>query len=103
MGMVLCGVAGIARSFAPSYIWFIVLEFVDAMFGAGTYACGFILGTMPKKINFDTYLIQNLTLVTGVELVGPEKRVLSGTIISSCYAVGEVLTAGVAWAVKSWR
>lgn len=44
MGMVLCAVAGVARSFAPSYEWFIILEFLDATFGAGTYACGFILG-----------------------------------------------------------
>lgn len=44
MGMVLCGIAGVARSFVTSYIWFLILEFIDAMFGAGTYACGFILG-----------------------------------------------------------
>lgn len=50
MGMVLCGVAGVARSFVNSYTWFLALEFLDAMFGAGTYACGFILG---NKIVYD--------------------------------------------------
>lgn len=49
MGMVLCGVAGVARSFVTSYTWFLILEFTDAMFGAGTYACGFILGKYYNK------------------------------------------------------
>lgn len=82
MGMVFCSIAGIARSFSTNYIWFTILEFIDAAFGSGTYAAGFVLG---------------------VELVGPTKRVLSGTIISSCYAVGEIFVAGVAWWLKDWR
>lgn len=82
LGMVFCSLAGIARSFSTNYIWFTVLEFVDAAFGSGTYAAGFVLG---------------------VELVGPSKRVLTGTIICCCYAVGEVFVAGVAWWLKDWR
>lgn len=82
LGMVFCALAGTARAFAPNYVWFVALEFIDAMFGAGSYACGFILG---------------------VELVGPKYRVLSGTLLSSCYAVGEVLVGVVAWLLQSWR
>ncbi|GJQ86217.1 hypothetical protein Trydic_g8918 [Trypoxylus dichotomus] len=82
VGMVGCGVFGIARSFTHDYIWFLILEFLDAFFLCGTYACCFILG---------------------VELVGPKKRVLAGTIICYCFAVGEVITAGIAWMVQSWR
>lgn len=82
LGMVFCGISGIARAFASSYTLFVIWEFIDAAFGAGTYACGFILG---------------------VELVGPKYRVLTGTLLSSCYAVGEVFVALVAWLFQSWR
>mgnify|MGYP005985436819 CR=1 FL=1 len=44
----------------------------------------------------------NLLLI-GVELVGPKRRVLTGTLSSSCYAVGEVFAAGAAWLVQSWK
>lgn len=82
MGLIFCGVCGLARTFAPTYVWFLVLEFLDAAFGAGSYGCGFIMG---------------------VELVGPKRRVLTGTLISSCYAVGEIIAAGSAWIFKDWR
>nr|CAI5822258.1 unnamed protein product [Callosobruchus analis] len=81
-GMVLCAVCGIARAFMPTYEWFLVFEFLDAAFGAGTYICGFVLG---------------------VELVGPKKRVLTGILSSSCYTFGEIFTAVAAWVVQSWR
>ncbi|KAJ8943341.1 hypothetical protein NQ318_000556 [Aromia moschata] len=81
-GMVLCAICGLIRTAMPTYEWFMVFEFLDAAFGSGTYICGFVLG---------------------VELVGPKKRVLTGVLASSCYAVGEVFTAGSAWIVKSWR
>ncbi|CAH1997297.1 unnamed protein product [Acanthoscelides obtectus] len=81
-GMVLCAVCGIVRAFMPTYEWFLVFEFLDAAFGAGTYICGFILG---------------------VELVGPKKRVLTGILSSSCYTFGEIFTAAAAWVVQNWR
>ncbi|VEN56066.1 unnamed protein product [Callosobruchus maculatus] len=81
-GMVLCAICGIVRAFMPTYEWFLVFEFLDAAFGAGTYICGFVLG---------------------VELVGPKKRVLTGILSSSCYTFGEIFTAVAAWAVQSWR
>ncbi|XP_044259278.1 organic cation transporter protein-like [Tribolium madens] len=81
-GLILCGVCGLLRTLAPTYIWFLVFEFLDAAFGAGSYVCGFIMG---------------------VELVGPKKRVLTGTLVSSCYALGEVFAAGSAWYFEDWR
>lgn len=42
-------------------------------------------------------------LFPGVELVSPDKRVLSGTLISSCYAVGESIVGIVAWQTNNWR
>ncbi|XP_066253734.1 organic cation transporter protein-like isoform X2 [Euwallacea similis] len=81
-GMVICGICGCIRALMPTYEWFLLFEFLDAAFGSGSYICGFVLG---------------------VELVGPKKRVLTGTIISSCYAVGEIAVAVAAWTVKSWK
>ncbi|XP_063909141.1 solute carrier family 22 member 3-like isoform X1 [Zophobas morio] len=82
LGLIFCGICGLLRTFAPTYLWFLILEFLDAAFGAGSYVCGFIMG---------------------VELVGPKKRVLLGTLISSCHALGEIFAAGSAWVFKAWR
>lgn len=46
---------------------------------------------------------KNLQRFIGVELVGPKKRVLTGTLVSSCYALGEVFAAGSAWIFHDWR
>ncbi|CAG9856458.1 unnamed protein product [Phyllotreta striolata] len=81
-GMVLCAVFGLSRTLVTTYELFLVFEFLDAFFGSSTYICGFVLG---------------------VELVGPKKRVLTGILISSSYAVGEVVTALAAWVFKSWK
>lgn len=40
---------------------------------------------------------------SGVELVGPKSRVLLGTILTSCYAFGELYVALFAWLLRSWR
>ncbi|CAH1131606.1 unnamed protein product [Ceutorhynchus assimilis] len=81
-GLILCGICGCLRTFMPTYELFLVFEFLDAAFGSGSYICGFVLG---------------------VELVGPKKRILTGTLISSCYAIGEILIAIAAWNTKSWK
>lgn len=36
-------------------------------------------------------------------MVGLDKRVLGGNLISSTFALGQVITAGVAWLVPYWR
>lgn len=97
LGLIFCGVCGLLRTLAPSYIWFLVLEFLDAAFGAGSYVCGFIIGTSLDY--FYIYLLK----ITGVELVGPKRRVLTGTLISSCYTLGEIFAAGSAWIFQDWR
>ncbi|KAF5280085.1 hypothetical protein FQA39_LY18152 [Lamprigera yunnana] len=80
--IVLAGLCGIIRSFSTSYTGFATFEFLDSMFGAGAYTCGYILG---------------------VELVGPKKRVLVGILISCSYALGEVITGVIAWQIQCWR
>lgn len=42
--MVACAICGIIRAFMPTYELFLVFEFLDAAFAAGTYICGFVLG-----------------------------------------------------------
>ncbi|XP_044259279.1 solute carrier family 22 member 3-like [Tribolium madens] len=82
LGLIFCSICGLIRTQAPSYIWFLVFEFLDAVFGAGSYVCGFILG---------------------VELVGPKRRILISTLLSSSYTLGEVFVAGLAWKFQDWR
>ncbi|KRT81778.1 membrane transporter [Oryctes borbonicus] len=82
LGTLLCAIFGIARAFSKSYLLFCILESLDAAALSGTYVCSFLLG---------------------VELVGPKKRVLAGTIIWCFYPIGVMMTAGVAWLVNSWR
>jgi hypothetical protein len=56
--MSICGLFGLIRSFAPSYEWFLVFEFLDAAFGSGSYICGFVMGmfsTYRKKIRLMFY------------------------------------------------
>lgn len=50
--MFLCGIAGIIRSFAQNYPFFVVFEFFDAVFGSGAYSCGFIIGILFFGVDF---------------------------------------------------
>ncbi|KAG7299223.1 hypothetical protein JYU34_017777 [Plutella xylostella] len=76
------GVTGLLRSFSPSYLVYVALEFLDATLGSGVYSTGFILA---------------------LELVGPKWRVLGANVVSIFFAVGQVVLALVAWAVPYWR
>ncbi|KAJ8723073.1 hypothetical protein PYW08_002985 [Mythimna loreyi] len=73
---------GIIRAFSQSYIMYLCFEFIDAFVGGGLYSTGFILA---------------------LEMVGLDKRVLGGNLVFCTWAVGEALTAGVAWLVSYWR
>ncbi|KAJ8723074.1 hypothetical protein PYW08_002986 [Mythimna loreyi] len=73
---------GVIRSFSQSYIMYLCFEFLDSLVGGGLYSTGFIMA---------------------LEMVGLDKRVLGGNLVSSTYALGQVLTAGVAWLVPYWR
>lgn len=73
---------GIIRSFSVNYAMFAVLETLDAAIGSVVYPTAMVLG---------------------MELVGPEKRVLATTILAVFYPVGEVLMGVVAKYVTNWR
>lgn len=76
------GWIGLARSFVDSYEWFLALEVVEATLGAGAFSTCYVLVT---------------------ELVGPKYRVIAGTTMSTCFALGQVLLGFIAWGVPQWR
>lgn len=78
----LASMSGLARSFAESYEVFLLWEFLDMALGGSIYETAFVLG---------------------MELVGPEKRVLGGAIISAYNGLGEVFLGVIAWTVPHWR
>ncbi|KAJ1531485.1 hypothetical protein ONE63_000160 [Megalurothrips usitatus] len=73
---------GIIRSFSTNLMMMLTFEFLDAFFGAGVFSAGFILA---------------------LEFVGPDKRVLAGTVLNLFYSAGQVLLGVVAWLVFDWR
>ncbi|CAH0675737.1 unnamed protein product [Chilo suppressalis] len=76
------GLMGLIRSFSPNYIMYLVFEFLDATLGSGVYSAAFILA---------------------LEMVGLNRRVLGGNIISCSFAIGQVILALVAWGIPNWR
>ncbi|KAF6204755.1 hypothetical protein GE061_018917 [Apolygus lucorum] len=80
--MMLSGVMGILRSFAPSYIWFMTFELLDAIIASGTYSACFIIA---------------------MEITGPDKRVFGGAFTACFYSIGEILMGVVAMYVQDWR
>ncbi|KAF5303510.1 hypothetical protein FQR65_LT08209 [Abscondita terminalis] len=81
-GMTLSGIMGLLRSFANSYMMFIILEFLDACCISGAFATVWILG---------------------IEYVGPKKRVFVTVVIGAFFSSGGVVQALIAWKIKSWR
>ncbi|CAG9787560.1 unnamed protein product [Diatraea saccharalis] len=79
---VCAGLMGLIRSFSPNYSMYLVFEFLDATLGSGVYSSGFILA---------------------LEMVGLNRRVLGGNIISCSFALGQVVLALVAWGIPYWR
>uniref|UniRef100_A0A1L8DEQ3 Putative synaptic vesicle transporter sv2 major facilitator superfamily n=1 Tax=Nyssomyia neivai TaxID=330878 RepID=A0A1L8DEQ3_9DIPT len=82
LGSIFAATFGLIRSFSTSYIMFIIFEFLEPALSAGVYSAGFILG---------------------MELVGPERRVLGAFFINVFYALGEALLGLLAMFTRDWR
>ncbi|XP_062137311.1 organic cation transporter protein isoform X1 [Drosophila sulfurigaster albostrigata] len=82
LGGTLGAILGIVRSFSPSYVWFLIFEFLDNMTSSTLYSTCFVIG---------------------IELVGPKRRVLACSVITIFYAVGEVALAMFAKTFLNWR
>lgn len=80
--MLSCGVAGILKSFSSSYRMFLMLEFIDAGLGSGTFMGAFVLG---------------------MELVGPTKRTLGGTFVMCFYTIGTIVLGTTAMLTEHFR
>ncbi|KAK5650492.1 hypothetical protein RI129_001521 [Pyrocoelia pectoralis] len=74
--------SGLIRSFSNTYIFFLVMEFIDSFCKAASFPTCFIIGA---------------------EFVSPSKRVLMSVLINICSALGGVIVGCVAWAVPTWR
>lgn len=81
-GMVLSAIIGLSRSFANSYILFVILEYLEAFCISGAFATLWILG---------------------VEYVGPKKRIFVTVLINTFFALGGIIQTLIAWQVQSWR
>uniref|UniRef100_A0A1I8NXI5 Major facilitator superfamily (MFS) profile domain-containing protein n=1 Tax=Stomoxys calcitrans TaxID=35570 RepID=A0A1I8NXI5_STOCA len=73
---------GTIRSFATSYPFFMAFEFLDSVAASPLYSVCFILG---------------------IELVGPNRRVLACGLVTIFYAVGEMFLALAAKYLQNWR
>lgn len=72
---------GLSGAFSPNFYVYMLFRFLVAVNSIGAYTAAFILG---------------------LELVGASKRAMCGTLISYMFAVGEMILAGVAYALRNW-
>lgn len=73
---------GIIRSFAQTYLSFVLFEFIEAGLGVGTYSAALILG---------------------MELVGSKRRVFTGLLVASSNSFGGALLAATAMYTRNFR
>ncbi|XP_028027419.1 organic cation transporter protein-like [Bombyx mandarina] len=73
---------GFARSFSPSYLFFVAMHFLEAGFGGGLYPSAYVFI---------------------VELVGLKQRVIVSAMCNMTFVIGVVLIALLAWVVDNWR
>lgn len=82
LGGFVAAILGIIRSFATSYTYFVIFEFLDSMASSPLYSICFIVG---------------------IELVGPKRRVIACSLITIFYAIGEMVLALCAKFYPNWR
>ncbi|XP_058117668.1 solute carrier family 22 member 3-like [Anopheles ziemanni] len=82
LGVGLGAVLAIVRSFTNSYRSFLMLEFLEAMFGSTSYTTAFILI---------------------LELVEPRRRVVVKSVILVAYALAESVLGLLAMQFRNWR
>ncbi|KAG5672758.1 hypothetical protein PVAND_002855 [Polypedilum vanderplanki] len=82
LGCIGNGVFGVLRVFSNNYYVFATFEFLDALFGSATYAAAYIIG---------------------LELVTPQLRTISGTILNCFYALGGMILGLVAMWLRNYK
>ncbi|KAJ6636137.1 Solute carrier family 22 member 5 [Pseudolycoriella hygida] len=76
------GTMGLLKSFASNYLMFLILQVFEGTLSTSPYIAVFILG---------------------MEFVGPSKRVMAGTLLSSTYCIGVMLLGAVAMYTEHFR
>jgi OCT family organic cation transporter-like MFS transporter 4/5 len=74
-------ITGIGQAISNSYLMFMIFAFLNAVGTSGVYPLAFVLG---------------------VEMVGKQKREMSGVILNYFYSVGEALVGLIALLDGSW-
>ncbi|XP_047531439.1 organic cation transporter protein-like [Vanessa atalanta] len=73
---------GLTRYWVNTYTGFLILQVVESMFGSGGFS------------SFYIFLM---------ETTGPKYRVVAGALMNTFFAVGQMTTGLIAWAVPDWR
>ncbi|XP_059488861.1 organic cation transporter protein-like [Neocloeon triangulifer] len=81
--LVASAVLTLIKSAAPDYVFFIVFEFLEALFSGGIYGIAFVLA---------------------LEFVSPKRRVILGDMVAAwAYSLGTIFVGVMAWALRDWR
>lgn len=82
VAIICMSLTGVAQGLSNSYMMFIIFAFLNAVGTSGVYPLAFVLG---------------------VEMVGRNKREMSGVVLNYFYSFGEALVGVVAWLDGDWR
>ncbi|NWV67417.1 S22A2 protein, partial [Malurus elegans] len=75
-------ISGILLVFVPSYLWIVIIRFLQGLVSKGCWTAGYILVT---------------------EVVGPEYRRTVGILYQAAFSVGLLIFDAIAYAVPHWR
>ena len=82
VAIIFMSLTGVGQGLSSSYMMFIIFAFLNAVGTSGVYPLAFVLG---------------------VEMVGKNKREMSGVVLNYFYSFGEALVGIVAWLDGNWR
>lgn len=73
---------GMIRAFSVNYAMYVALQFLHTAIGGGAFSAAYILAA---------------------EIVGPKYRVRTSAMMSTMFALGQVLLGAMAYAITEWR
>lgn len=73
---------GLIRAFSVNYAMYVTLQFLQTALGGGAFSAAYILAA---------------------EIVGPKYRVRTSAMMSTAFALGQVLLGAMAYAIHEWR
>ncbi|KAG5668819.1 hypothetical protein PVAND_016742 [Polypedilum vanderplanki] len=82
IAIIFMSITGVGQAVSTSYLMFAIFALLNAIGTSGVYPLAFVLG---------------------VEMVGKNKREMSGVVLNYFYSVGEALVGIIAWLDGNWR